>query len=240
MIKLVDLRKEFGRNTVLNGITLTVETGETVVILGRSGVGKSVLLKCIVGLIKPTSGEIWVGGIRVDKADTRTLNGLRKRFGYVFQGAALFDWMTVLENVMLPLVEAGVSRKEAEEKAMKALESVQLKDAYGKYPAELSGGMRKRAGIARAIVAEPDYLFYDEPTSGLDPKTSRMIYDLMKDLDEHLDATTLIISHDIVLAELFGKRVVFLEDGKVAYDGPIEMAHTSEEFSDFLGLNLKR
>ncbi len=238
MIELKKLKKYFGNLKVLDGIDLKVPTGDTVVVLGRSGVGKSVLLKCTVGLIKPTSGEVWVKGVRVDRADWDTLSRLRKRFGYVFQGAALFDWMSVLENVMLPLVESGVRVKEARERAMEALEHVGLRDAYAKYPSELSGGMRKRVGIARAIVVDPEYIFYDEPTSGLDPMTSRLIYDLMEKLDEELDATTVIISHDVVLAKRFGKRVVFLEGGKIAYDGPISEAHRSPEFLRFLGEEL--
>ena len=235
MILLKGLKKYFGRLKVLDGINLEVPTGDTVVVLGRSGVGKSVLLKCIVGLLKPTEGEVWVSGIRVDTADWGTLSKLRKRFGFVFQGAALFDWMTVLENVKLPLVESGVKGTEATERAMRALEHVGLQDAYSKYPSELSGGMRKRVGIARAIVVDPEYIFYDEPTSGLDPMTSRMIYDLMEALDEELDATTVIISHDVVLAKRFGHRVVFLERGKIAYDGPISGAASSPEFARFLG-----
>ncbi len=235
MILLKRLKKYFGELKVLDGIDLEIPDGDTVVVLGRSGVGKSVLLKCIVGLLKPTEGEVWVNGVRVDTADWGTLSKLRKKFGYVFQGAALFDWMTVLENVRLPLIESGIPSKEATERAMEALEHVGLKDAYTKYPSELSGGMRKRVGIARAIAVDPEYIFYDEPTSGLDPMTSRMIYDLMQKLDEELDATTVIISHDIVLARRFGHRVIFLEKGKIVYDGPISRASDSPEFIEFLG-----
>jgi len=232
---LKSLKKYFGKLKVLDGIDLRIDTGETVVVLGKSGVGKSVLLKCIVGLIKPTAGEVWVDGVRVDKANWSSLSRLRKRFGYVFQGAALFDWMDVLENVMLPLREMGIPPKEARERALRSLEHVGLKGAENKYPAELSGGMRKRVGIARAIVVDPAYLFYDEPTSGLDPETSRMIYDLMEKLDSELDATTVIISHDIFLARRFGKRVIFLDAGKVEYDGPLSGAKESPKFARFLG-----
>ncbi len=229
------MKKYFGKLKVLDGIDMEIPTGDTVVVLGRSGVGKSVLLKCIVGLIKPTEGEVWVNGVRVDTANWGTLSRLRKKFGFVFQGAALFDWMTVLENVRLPLVESGVKEPEATERAMRALKHVGLQDAHAKYPSELSGGMRKRVGIARAIVVDPKYIFYDEPTSGLDPMTSRMIYDLMEALDEELDATTVIISHDVVLARRFGRRVVFLENGRIAYDGPITGASSSPELVRFLG-----
>jgi len=142
--------------------------------------------------------------------------------------------------VKLPLVESGVREPEATERAMRALEHVGLQDAHAKYPSELSGGMRKRVGIARAIVVDPEYIFYDEPTSGLDPMTSRMIYDLMEALDEELDATTVIISHDVVLAKRFGHRVIFLEGGKIAYDGPITGASASPEFSRFLGKEFVR
>ncbi|NPA79687.1 MAG: ATP-binding cassette domain-containing protein [Thermotogae bacterium] len=235
MIRIKDLRMYFGRHKVLDGINLEIGRGETVVVLGRSGVGKSVLLKCIVGLLKPTSGEVWVEDVRVDTASWDVLSRLRKKFGYVFQGAALFDWMTVLENVMLPLREMGVEYEEAKRRAIQSLNHVGLKGSYGKYPSELSGGMRKRVGIARAIVVNPAYLFYDEPTSGLDPQTSRMIYDLMQTLDEELDATTVIISHDVVLAKRFGRRVVYLDDGRIEYDGPFEHAHRSPKFMEFLG-----
>lgn len=235
MIVVKNLYKRFGKNEVLKGVNFRIDDGETVVIVGKSGTGKSVMIKCIVGLLNIDQGEIWIDGIRIDKAKEKEINYLRKRFGYVFQNAALFDWMTVLENVMLPLVEMGMNRKLAAEKAIYALENVGLKNVENKYPSELSGGMRKRVGIARAIVSDPDYLFYDEPTSGLDPYTSRLIYDLMQELNEKLSCTTLIITHDIELVKRFGDRVMYLEDGKITFDGRFEEAKNSKSFSEFIG-----
>ncbi len=235
MIIVKNLYKRFGKNEVLKGVSFQIDDGETVVIVGKSGVGKSVMIKCIVGLLDIDQGEIWIDDVRIDKAKEKEINSLRKRFGYVFQHSALFDWMTVLENVMLPLVEVGINRKLAAEKAIYALESVGLKDVENKYPSELSGGMRKRVGIARAIVSDPDYLFYDEPTSGLDPYTSRLIYDLMQELNEKLICTTLIITHDIELVKRFGDRVMYLEDGRIAFDGRFEDAKNSHGFSEFIG-----
>ncbi len=238
MIRIKDLKKSFGKNHVLRGINLEILDGETVLIVGKSGIGKSVLVKCLVGLLKPDGGEIWIDNLRVDKLSYKELNRLRKRFGYVFQYSALFDWMTVLENVALPLVEMGISRSEAYERANEALRMVGLEGSEKKYPQELSGGMRKRAGIARAIVTNPTYIFYDEPTSGLDPLTSRMIYDLMEKLNEKISATTLIITHDLELIRRFGKRVIYLDRGLIEFDGKVSEAHLSPSFSEFLGYYL--
>ncbi len=238
MIRIKDLKKSFGKNQVLRGINLEILDGETVLIVGKSGIGKSVLVKCIVGLLKPDGGEIWIDNLRVDKLNYKELNRLRKRFGYVFQYSALFDWMTVLENVALPLWEMGISRSEAYERANEALRMVGLEGSQKKYPQELSGGMRKRAGIARAIVTNPDYIFYDEPTSGLDPLTSRMIYDLMEKLNEKISATTVIITHDLELIRRFGKRVIYLDRGLIEFDGKVSEAHLSPSFSEFLGYYL--
>mgnify|MGYP001773002522 CR=1 FL=1 len=235
MIKLVNIEKSFGSNHVLKGVNLEVEDGETVLVVGKSGIGKSVLVKCIVGLLKPDKGEVWIDGIRVDVLKDRELNKLRKRFGYVFQHSALFDWMDVLDNVMLPLKEMGVKPSEARDKALEVLKRVGLEGVENKYPNELSGGMKKRVGIARAIITNPDYLFYDEPTSGLDPLTSRLIYDLMEELNEELSCTTIIITHDIELIRRFGKRVLYLDNGVIEFDGPVENAHLSPSFSKFLG-----
>ena len=235
MIRIKDLKISFGKNHVLRGVNLEILDGETVLIVGKSGIGKSVLVKCIVGLLKPDSGEVWVDDLRVDRLNYRELNRLRKRFGYVFQYSALFDWMTVLENVALPLIEMGIGKKEAYDRAFEALRMVGLEGSEGKYPQELSGGMRKRAGIARAIVTNPSYIFYDEPTSGLDPLTSRMIYELMEELKDKLSATTVIITHDLELIRRFGKRVTYLDNGIIEFDGSISDAHLSPSFSEFLG-----
>jgi phospholipid/cholesterol/gamma-HCH transport system ATP-binding protein len=235
VIRVKDLRKSFGKNHVLRGVSLEISDGETVLIVGKSGIGKSVLVKCIVGLLKPDEGEVWVDNLRVDKLSHKELNRLRKSFGYVFQYSALFDWMTVLENVALPLREMGFSKEEAYDRAVEALRMVGLGGSEGKYPQELSGGMRKRAGIARAIVTNPKYIFYDEPTSGLDPLTSRLIYELMEDLHSQLSATTVIITHDLELIRRFGKRVIYLDKGIIEFDGKISDAHLSPSFSEFLG-----
>ncbi|MEO0210321.1 MAG: ATP-binding cassette domain-containing protein [candidate division WOR-3 bacterium] len=236
MIEVKDLWKSFGGNTVLAGVSLTVSDGETITILGKSGSGKTVLLKNIVGLMKPDRGSVLIDGIEVNRARGKTLYSLRKNMGFVFQWSALFDSMTVYENVALPLLEAKFPQDEIKRLVDEALEMVEMGGTQRLYPAELSGGMRKRVGVARAIVSKPRYLFYDEPTTGLDPVTADTICDLISDLDKKLGVTSVVVTHDMHLATKVSDRIVLLSDGIIAWEGKPNEALDSgnEAISDFL------
>ncbi len=237
MIRLVNLWKRFGRKEVLRGVSLTIEDGETLAILGKSGTGKTVTLKHILGLLYPDRGEVYVDGLRVDRAGRKELYALRRRFGYVFQGAALFDSMTVYENVALPLVEQKRYRdEEIRARVRQALEMVDLAGTEALYPSELSGGMRKRVGIARAIVHAPEFLLYDEPTAGLDPVTADRINDLMLNLKENLDVTGVMVTHDLRSALRVADRLVLLDEGEVVVDTPVDriLEVTHPAFRQFL------
>ncbi len=231
MIVIRNLHKSFDGFEVLRGINLTIETGEAVSIMGRSGTGKSVLVKHIVRLLKPTKGEVYVDGIRVDNADEKTLMEVRKKFGYVFQMGALFDFYTIEQNLYLPLYERGMrfTKGEFRRKAARVLERVGLDErVLDLYPDELSGGMRKRASIARAIITEPEYIIYDEPTTGLDPITADLINDLIADLNEELHTTTIVITHDLRCAFKTTHRIVLLHEGKIVFEGTPEDALKSD------------
>src|SRR4030067_2866590 len=192
MIEIKKLHKSFGNNKVLQGINLEIDTGETIVIIGRSGCGKSVLVKHIVGLLYPDEGFVKVEGRRVDEMNIKELYQLRSKFGFLFQGSALFDSMTVEENISLPLVESGkkYSRTEHDKRAAEKLELVGMGGDQKLKPAELSGGMKKRVGLARALITNPDYIFYDEPTTGLDPIMSDSIDRLIKELNSKLNVNS--------------------------------------------------
>lgn len=216
MIEAADLHKSFNNNRVLRGLNLTVNKGETMVVIGGSGCGKSVLLKHIIGILKPDNGMVLIEGKDISKMDERELNELRKRFGMLFQGAALFDSMQVWENVGFGLKEhkrlpAGEVRKIASEK----LSLVGLKDIEDLMPSELSGGMRKRVGLARAIAMDPDILLYDEPTTGLDPIMADVINELIIKLKETLCVTSVVITHDMVSAYKIADRIAMLYDGLI-------------------------
>jgi phospholipid/cholesterol/gamma-HCH transport system ATP-binding protein len=230
MIEVRDLTKSFGSNAVLRGVSFKVEDGETVAIIGQSGCGKSVLLKHIVGLLLPDSGSVVVDGLHISEADEDSLYALRRRIGFLFQGAALFDSMTVYENVVLGLWEAG-ERDEHKLRTLAAekLSLVGLGDILDRKPAELSGGMRKRVGLARALAMNPKYLFYDEPTTGLDPVTSDQIDNLILDVTGHYRATNLIVTHDLFTVRRIAKRVIFLNNGYVFFDGTPEELHRSDD-----------
>lgn len=229
MIRAEALEKAFGPLVVLRGVSLTVETGETVAVLGRSGTGKSVFLKHVAGLLEPDAGTVWVGEERVTGASARAVRALRLRMGYVFQAGALFDSMTVGENVVLPLRRRGVPPAEASERAAATLEKVGLAGQEARYPAELSGGMRKRAAVARAVVAEPEYLLYDEPTTGLDPVTTAVIDDLVVRLKEELRATSIVVTHDLRSAFRVADRVVMLHEGGIRASGTPAELEASED-----------
>ncbi len=223
MIRLIDVHKAFGPKEVLKGFTLDVNEGETAVIIGYSGTGKSVAIKHIVGLLEPDQGTVWVDGLEVPTLTRPQLYALRAKIGYVFQFAALFDSMTIGENVAMGLRKEGkLAEREIQERVSEALELVDLPDVETKMPAELSGGMRKRVGIARAIARRPKYILYDEPTTGLDPVTSAVIDNLMVRTREKLGVTSIVITHDMRSAYRVGSRIAMLYEGRIRQVGTVE------------------
>ena len=230
MIELKDVYKAFGPKKVLEGFSLVVPEGETMVIIGYSGTGKSVAIKHIVGLLEPDAGEVWVDGQRVDTLPRKQLYELRRRIGYVFQFAALFDSMTIGENVAMGLRKQGeLSEEEITVRVDEALRLVDLPDVKNRMPAEMSGGMRKRVGIARAIALRPKYLLYDEPTTGLDPVTAATIDALMVRMREKLGVTGIVITHDMRSAYTVGTRIAMLYEGTVRAVGTIdEIQHSTD------------
>jgi phospholipid/cholesterol/gamma-HCH transport system ATP-binding protein len=220
MIEIKQLAKRFGDKVVLRGIDLTIEDGETVAVIGQSGGGKSVLIKHIIGLLEPDSGSVTVDGVIMTGVSEKLLDSVRSRIGFLFQGAALFDSMSVADNITLGLREQGFRDKEKLARIVKEkLELVGLRDIESLKPSELSGGMRKRVGLARALAMEPQYMFYDEPTTGLDPVTSDQIDDLINSLTHTLNVTSIIITHDLFTVDRIAKRVIFLYDGLIYFDG---------------------
>jgi len=231
MIEIRNLHKSFGSNKVLQGIELDIDTGETLVIIGRSGCGKSVLIKHIVGLLYPDDGYVKVEGQRVDELNMKELYKLRTRFGFLFQGSALFDSLTVEENVALPLVESrnNFTTEELNRKIEEKLEMVGMSGTQKLKPAELSGGMKKRVGLARALISEPDYIFYDEPTTGLDPIMSDSIDDLIKELTERLNATSIVVTHDMYSVKNVAHQVAMMHEGKIYFVGnPDELIESAD------------
>lgn len=218
-IEVEDLRKAFGPKVVLSGVSLRVTEGETMVVIGGSGTGKSVLLKSIVRLLEPDGGRVTVDGSDVGALTREDLYELRRRVGYVFQFAALFDSMTIAENIAMGLKRMGMEPGAIEERVHESLARVDL-DGYGpRMPAELSGGQRKRAGVARAIATRPKYLLYDEPTTGLDPVTTAVIDRLIMKLDEELGVTSIVVTHDMKSAYHVGDRVALLYEGRIRFVG---------------------
>jgi len=216
MIEISGLRKSFGSNHVLNGYDLKIKKGENVVVLGKSGSGKSVLIKCIVGLLDYDSGSIKVFNSEIGELAQQNLDSLRARIGFVFQSSALYDSMTVRENLEFPLRRHGKEKTKSEVRELveETLNQVGLLNAINLMPAELSGGMRKRIGLARSLVLHPEIILYDEPTTGLDPITSMEIIKLMLDIQKKFNTTSITISHDMRCAELTGDRLAFLVEGK--------------------------
>ncbi len=222
-IALRGVSKSFGSKHVLDGCDLEVHKGETLVIIGRSGEGKSVLLKHMVRLLEPDAGEIWIEGKEITSLSLRRLMELRKKFGFLFQGAALFDSMTICQNVGLMLQEhSGWSKDRVRARACECLSLVGLENVEDKLPSELSGGMKKRAGLARAIAMEPEYILYDEPTTGLDPITSDAINDLIIKLQEQLGVTSIVVTHDMPSAFKIADRMAMLNQGKIVYTGTVQ------------------
>ena len=215
LIQFENVVKKFGGTAVLDGLTFDVKKGEVLCVVGPSGTGKSVTLKHLVRLLTPSSGRVLVAGTDVAACDDRTLREVRGRIGYLFQGGALLAWMTVAENVALPLEElTDLSDAEIEKRVAAALEAVELTAAADKYPAEISGGMQKRAGLARAIVRDSDIVLYDEPTSGLDPVTSVTINRLIRKLNRSHGITSVVVTHDLQGALQIADRILLLKGGK--------------------------
>jgi phospholipid/cholesterol/gamma-HCH transport system ATP-binding protein len=223
MIELENVSKAFGPKRVLSGFSLTVKEGETMVIIGFSGSGKSVAIKHMVGLLRPDSGSVKVDGLEVPSLNRKELTALRAKIGYVFQFAALFDSLTVGENVAMGLRKQGtLSEAEITARVAEALDLVDLPNTEARFPAELSGGMRKRVGIARAIALRPKYILYDEPTTGLDPVTSAVIDELMVRMRDRLGVTGIVITHDMRSAYRVGTRIAMLYEGKVRQVGTVD------------------
>ena len=226
-IELVDVHKAFGDKQVLAGFTLGVPEGSTVSVIGGSGSGKSVMLKHIVGLLRPDRGDVWVDGENVSRLDQESVYRLRRKVGYVFQFAALFDSMTVAENVAMGLRRLGdMSDADIDARVQECLGLVDLEGYGAHHPSELSGGQKKRAGLARAIAARPKYILYDEPTTGLDPVTGAVIDELIMRMSEQLGVTGLVITHDMRSAFRISDRMAMLYEGRIRFEG------TPEEFRD--------
>lgn len=230
VVTINNVSKAFDSHVVLNDVSLNVEEGENMVVFGQSGTGKSVLLKCIVRLLEPDSGEIFIDGKDVLSLDVKELNKVRQNLGFLFQGAALYDSMTVRENLEFPLIRHfNFTPKEREEKIKSVLEKVSLEEAIDKMPSELSGGMKKRIGLARSVIAEPKLMLYDEPTTGLDPITSKEISSLILELQKSLKMTSIIVTHDLLCAEIIADRAIVLNNGIVQHEGSIEELTSSSD-----------
>ncbi len=246
MIAIENIYKAFGPKQVLRGVSLSIPNGQTMCIVGKSGCGKSVLLKIIVGLLAPDSGTVRIDSVSIGDLTREQLYTIRRRFGYVFQGAALFDSLTVWENVAVSLYEHGERRFDVlDAEVRRVLQAVGLVPspadvgtiAYereyallcAKKPSDLSGGMRKRVGVARALVGNPEYIFYDEPSTGLDPVTSEQIDHLIRDLQQRLGVTSVVITHDMFSVFTVADRVAMLSDGVVRFDGSVEQFRSSPD-----------
>jgi len=229
MIQLEALTKSFGPKRVLDGVTLEVPDGQNTIIIGSSGVGKSVTLKCIVGLLEPDAGRVVVDGAVVGEMSREELMELRGRIGYVFQFAALFDSMTVAENIALGLSRRGHEPAVIARRIEESLAVVELSGSEDKYPAELSGGMRKRVGIARAIALKPRYILYDEPTTGLDPVTSAVIDQLMARTARELGVTSVVVTHDMRSAYTVGDRIAMLYEGTIRQVGTVAEIQATDD-----------
>ena len=229
MIQISDLHKSFGDKVVLRGVNLDIYDGERLVIVGRSGCGKSVLLKHILNLMQPDKGYILVDNIAIRRVGQKDLFFLRKQFGFLFQGAALFDSMTVSENIALPLAEhTNLSFDEIYNKVAGKLEMVGLPGIEDLKPSELSGGMKKRVGLARAIIMDPKYILYDEPTTGLDPIMAANIDKLIIELSEKLNITSIVVTHDMQSVAKVADRVVMLHLGKIIFSGSVDELYSTE------------
>jgi phospholipid/cholesterol/gamma-HCH transport system ATP-binding protein len=234
-VELRGVKKRFGSKVVLDGLDLAIGRGESIVVIGGSGTGKSVMIKCVLGILKPDAGQVFVDGKEVTRLTGRARDEMLKKFGMLFQGAALFDSMTVWENVAFGLIQGrGMNRKQAREVAIEKLAKVGLGSEVAMLsPAELSGGMQKRVGLARAIAADPEIIFFDEPTTGLDPIMADVINDLIITTVKDVGATTLSITHDMVGARKIANRIAMLYRGKIIWQGPTEQIdHSGNPYVD--------
>lgn len=231
VIHIKGLKKSFGSNDVLKNITLDVKSGENVVVLGKSGQGKSVSIQCIVGMLIPDGGTLTVFGEDVAAMNEKQLKALRIRIGFLFQGGALYDSMTVRENLEFPLTRVLKlkDQNEIDERVKEVLDGVGLLDAIEKMPSDLSGGMRKRVGLARTLVVKPEIMLYDEPTTGLDPITSREISELILEMQKKYKTTSVIITHDMECARITADRIVIMNDGEFIAEGSFDELKKSKE-----------
>jgi len=230
VLEIQHLQKSFGSNQVLKDISISINKSENLVVLGKSGSGKSVLIKCLVGLIDPDEGEIIVLGQNITDLNTEELNTIRKKIGFLFQSGALYDSMTVKENLLFPLRDSKKISKEEKNKLVdEALKNVGLEDTKEKMPSELSGGMRKRLGLARTLILKPEIMLYDEPTTGLDPITSKEISELILDVQKKYNTSSIIITHDMACAKITANRMIVLKDGVIAAEGTYEELEKSKD-----------
>jgi phospholipid/cholesterol/gamma-HCH transport system ATP-binding protein len=237
-----DLRKAFGDQRVLNGITFQIAQGETVAVIGQSGGGKSVLLKLLIRLQLPDSGSIRIADQEVTKVDDRQLNEVRKKIGFLFQQAALYDSLTVEENVAFPLSRhSKMSAPEQGKRVRELLGEVGMDQDRGKWPSQISGGMQKRVGLARALALDPEILLFDEPTAGLDPITAEEIGKLIADLKQKRRVSAIVVTHDVHGASAYSDRMILLHDGNIRAEGRFEdLKHSKDEFlSQFFGYGLR-
>jgi phospholipid/cholesterol/gamma-HCH transport system ATP-binding protein len=232
IIEIKEVSKAFDGNVVLDKVSLDIPEGDNLVIFGQSGTGKSVLLKCMVGLLQPDEGDIFIEGKNILQFTENEMNELRKEMGFLFQGAALYDSMTVRENLEFPLIRNfNFSAKEREEKVINVLQKVSLEEAIDKMPAELSGGMKKRIGLARTIITQPKIILYDEPTTGLDPITTKEISQLIVELQKDLSVTSIVVTHDIICARIVADHAVFISEGKILFQGNMsDLASAKDPF----------
>jgi phospholipid/cholesterol/gamma-HCH transport system ATP-binding protein len=230
MIEVRDLKKRFGTHSILDGVSFRIEKGESVVIIGRSGGGKSVLLKHLIGLLKPDAGQVLIEGEDIAPMNERQLLRVRRKFGMLFQSAALFDSMTVAENVGFAFRrERSLPEKEVRRKVTEMLEMVDLPGTEDKKPSELSGGMKKRVGLARAIIYQPQIVLYDEPTTGLDPIASDSIDQLILRVRDRLDVTTVVVTHDMRSTRRLGQRILMLHDQRIYANGTPDRIFNSQD-----------
>ena len=231
MIEIIDLHKSFNSNKVLRGVNLNINEGETLAIIGKSGCGKSVLLKHIVGLLFPDSGTVKIEGKDITEVKSTELYLIRRNFGFLFQGAALFDSMTVEENIALPIVENNykIPNGEVQKSIEEKLELVGLPGTQKLKPAELSGGMKKRVGLARALITNPKYVLYDEPTTGLDPIMSDSIDELIKNLNDKLNVTSIVVTHDMFSVKNVADKIAMMHEGKIYFEGTSEEILASKD-----------
>ena len=231
VVVIQDLTKSFETTEVLKGITLSLKKGENLVVLGKSGTGKSVLIKCIVRLLKSDSGSIKVLGDEVTELNNTEMNEVRRKIGFLFQGGALYDSMTVRENLEFPLkrMYKNLTKAEVDAKVKEALENVGLPDSIDKMPSELSGGMKKRISLARTIIVDPEIMLYDEPTTGLDPVSSHEISLLINEVQKKYKTSSIIITHDIECAKTVANRIIMLQEGKVYKEGKLADFENSDD-----------